>query len=56
MKLKLACILALTLSPLSLAASGANVKTGIGEKNGPLCAPGFYIDTQSQKCVAANWI
>ncbi|SHI82636.1 hypothetical protein SAMN05444000_103162 [Shimia gijangensis] len=48
--------IALTSAPLAVLASGANTKTGIGEKNGRLCAPGFYFDASQNDCIAANWI
>lgn len=49
-------VLSLILVPGLTLAGGANTKTGIGDKNGPECAPGFYLDQRSGLCVAANWI
>lgn len=37
-------------------AGGANTKTGIGDKNGPECAPGQYFDSADGLCLTANWI
>lgn len=48
--------IALFTAPMAAIASGANTKTGIGDKNGPLCAPGFYWDASDELCIAANWI
>lgn len=48
--------LILTTVPLTAFASGANTKSGIGDKNGTQCAPGFYFDTSQNQCIAANWI
>ena len=49
-------VTAIGLLPMTALASGANIKTGIGEKNGTRCDPGFYWDATDQMCLAANWI
>ncbi|MEQ9694070.1 hypothetical protein [Shimia sp. SDUM112013] len=47
---------ACAIVPALALAGGANTKTGIGEKNGPECAPGFYYDERDKMCIAANWL
>nr|WP_319948832.1 hypothetical protein [uncultured Shimia sp.] len=49
-------VTAIVMLPMTALASGANIKTGIGEKNGTRCDPGFYWDATDQMCLAANWI
>ncbi len=47
--------IALVAAPIAVSASGANTKTGIGDKNDKGCDPGFYLDTTSGSCISANW-
>ncbi|WP_299352910.1 hypothetical protein [uncultured Shimia sp.] len=48
-------VVVIVLLPAVASAGGANTKTGFGDKNGPECDPGFYLDKSANLCVAANW-
>ena len=54
--LRLLFVILMVATPSIALAGGANVKTGIGDKNGPECAPGFYFDKLEGMCIAANWL
>ncbi len=42
--------------PAFALAGGANIKTNRDDKTSTKCAPGFYFETPSGLCIAANWI